>query len=209
MKHLKTIFIISFTFFISSCAFYRVDYDISLYEVRRSSNTEGEQREQKVIEFEEHGKVEYIFKDEMIQIIWRPTSSQFYFSLTNKTDQPIQLIWDKARYINENRTRSPIIHSGLQYKDRYYSQRSTKIVENSTISDFIFPADNVYYVGEKFGGWRELPLFTNLSVISAEELADKAEKNIGKTVQVILPIETKNIINEYIFSFKIHDFKVK
>jgi hypothetical protein len=209
MKHPKMIIILSLALYMSGCAFYHVDYDISLYEVKRSSIINENQDKQRVIKFEEHGKVEYNFKDEIIQTIWRPTSSQFLFSLTNKTDHPITLIWDGVRYIDENGARIRVIHSGVQYIDRYNSQRSTKIDEGSTISDFIFPADNVYYVGEKYGGWRELPLFTNLSVISAQELAEKAEKNIGKSVQVVLPIETQNIINEYIFSFKIHDFQIK
>ncbi|MBN1847065.1 MAG: hypothetical protein JW932_00620 [Deltaproteobacteria bacterium] len=210
MKYLNTTIIISLAFLISYCGVHRVDYDIGLYEVNKSFIKNGNQAEHKTIAFQEHAKIEYNFKDETIQMIWRPTSSRFFFTLTNKTDQPIMLIWDKVRYIDESDTRIPVIHSGIPYHDRYNPQRSMKIAGGSSISDFILPADHVYYVSQKFGGdWREMPLFADLSVISAQELSDKAEKNIGRTIQVFMPIEIEDIHIEYIFLFKIHDFWIK
>ncbi|GAI08971.1 unnamed protein product, partial [marine sediment metagenome] len=36
----------------------------------------------------------------------------------------------------------------------------------------------------------------------AEELKAKAEKYIGKTIQVLLPLQIEDVVNEYIFIFK-------
>ena len=102
-----------------------------------------------------------------------------------------------------------VMHSGVKYIDRNNPQPPTTVVRGATISDLVFPTDNVYWVSGRYGGWREKPLFPSLSPVSPEELLAQAKQYVGKTVQVLLPLQIEDVINEYIFAFKINDVFIK
>jgi hypothetical protein len=209
MKFLKTIMIASLLLLMFGCVSYRALYDISLSEVERPTNAKERYGDQKIISFEEEGKTKFSFEDKMVKVIWIPISTQFLFRLTNKTDHSIKIIWDEAVYVDENGMSKRIMHSGVKYTDRNNPQPPTTIVRGATISDLIFPTDNVYWVSGQYGGWRETPLFPNSSITSAQEITDKAKQYVGKSVQVLLPLKIEDVVNEYIFSFKINDVQIK
>lgn len=205
---IKTIAIVS-TFFFFGCMAYRASYDISLMEVERPTEAKQRYGEQKIVSFQEEGLTKYSFEDEMVKVVWVPTSSQFLFVLTNKTSHSIKIIWDEAAYVDENGMSKRVMHSGVKYIDRSNPQPPTVVTRNSTISDLIFPTDNVYWVSGSYGGWVERPLFPNQSMTSAAELSMQAQGLISKKVQVLLPLQIEDVINEYVFIFKINDVIIK
>ena len=208
MKYLKYFCIFMMLFFMIGCMSYRAIYDITLSEVERPSDAKERYGESRIVKFEEEGKTKYSFEDEMIKIIWIPTSVQFYFTLTNKTSHSIKIEWDEAVYVNESGMSQRVMHSGVKYIDRNNPQPPTTIVRNATISDLILPSDNVYYVSGQYGGWNEKPLFPNVSMTSEQEIMLKAEEYIGKKVQILLPLKIEDVVNEYIFVFSINDVKI-
>lgn len=222
MKNITTILITLLSFLMVSCASYNAIYDITLTEVERPADAKDRYGVQKIESFKEEGKTKYSFEDEVVKVIWIPTSSQFLFTLTNKTKHSIQIIWDEAVYVDENGLSKRVMHTGVNYIDRNNPQPPTTVVRGATISDLIFPTDNISYWSGL--GWVVTPLFPNKRIDpllargvdkslgrvfkSKEEFIAKTKEQIGKSVQVLLPLKIENVVNEYIFSFIVNDVKV-
>ena len=200
---------IFYTLFLSamltSCMSYSGFYNVGLQEVERPENAKERYGESKIVNFQEEGKTKYSYEDDMIKIVWLPLSTQFAFSLQNKTDHSIKIIWDEAVYVNENGSSGRVMHAGVKYIDRNNSQPSTVVVKKANIDDIIVPTNNIYYTSGQYGGWSTNPLFPNRAM-SQEELKNLTKKYIGKTVQILLPLQIEETVNEYIFTFKVEDF---
>jgi hypothetical protein len=197
--------------FIAGCATFQTFqalYDIGLYEVERPTQAKERYGESKITKVQEEGVEKYYFEDDMVKIVWIPTPYQISFVLTNKTDHSIKIVWDEAAYVDENGVSHRVMHEGVKYIDRNNPQPPTVVVRKGTIVDSIFPTDYVYYVSGEYGGWREKPLFPTFGY-TAEGIRDKAEQYVGKTIQVLLPLQIEGVVNEYIFSFKINKVEVK
>lgn len=204
---MNKLLVIIFILFFTGCMMTHVHYDIGLKEVERPSDAKKSFGEQKIVRFEEEGITKYRFEDGTINIVWSPSSSQFGFFLTNKTSHSIKIIWDEAVYVDESGMSKKIMHSGVKYIDRNNPQPPTTVVRGATISDIVFPTDNVYFESGKYGGWRELPLFPD-SGMEKIEIENKAKTYIGKNVQVLLPIKIEDIVNEYVFVFSIDGYNI-
>ena len=194
--------------FLTGCATHRAYYDIGLKEVERPAQARERYGEQKITKVEQEGVDKYFFEDQMVKIVWIPTSSQVSFILNNKTAHSIKVLWDEAAFVDENGVSHRVMHSGVKYIDRNNPQPPSVVVRSGTIKDLIIPTANIYYVRGKYGGWREAPLFPTSSV-KAEELRSKAEKYVGKTIQVLLPLQIEDVVNEYIFTFEVKSVEVK
>lgn len=191
---------------LQSCAVYRGYYDVGLQNVERPENVQERYGESQIAHFDEDGETKYRYEDEILEIIWIPTSSSFSFVLQNKTDHSIKIIWDEAVYVNEDGLSMRVMHSGVKYIDRNNPQPPTTVVRNAKIEDLIMPTENVYYASGKYGGWRTNPLFPR-SAMSQEELNSLTSRYIGKEVQILLPLEIQGHVNEYLFSFRINGFE--
>jgi len=187
-------------------------YDIGLESVEVPKNRKQTFGKQVIVKSEEKGKTKYTFEDDIIKTTWFVTSSNIYFDLKNKTDHLIKIIWDEAVFVDQNGESHSVMHSGTKYIDRNNPKSPTTIVRNGKISDIVFPSDYVYYQSGKYGGWRELDLIKNYYTTNDPEgdtlVQELAKKEINKTIQVLLPIKIENITNEYIFVFKVKNFKV-
>ena len=176
------------------CTYY-TPYLISLKEVERSDVT---------VERYGGNKVEVVdtlgikFEDDLLRIIWIPTKSRFNFTLSNKTQHSMKIIWDEAIYVNEVGISQGVTHLGVKYTDHSISQPPSVVIRDGLINDFVLPSDNIYYSS----GWVEKALFPNISDSKSISLI-KAEKYIGSTVQILLPIEIQGTVNEYIFTFEV------
>jgi len=195
-------FVILISLLLSSC--YYGSYTIKLQQVERPENAKERWGNSKIVNFEEEGETKYSYEDDMIYIVWLPLSTQFSFTMKNKTNHSIKIIWDEAVYVDQNGSSGRVMHSGVKYIDRSNPQPPTIVVKNANISDMIVPVDNIYYSD----GWNTIPLFPN-QANSEEELQSKANKYIGKEVKILLPLKIEDTVNEYIFTFKIEDFTSK
>ena len=189
----------------TSCTAYQGVYNVGLKEVERPQNVKEQYGESKIVNFQEEGKTKYSYEDDMIKIIWLPLSTQFGFTLKNKTDHSIKIIWDEAVYVDQNGSSERVMHSGVKYIDKSNPQPPTVVVKNANIDDMIVPTDNVYYTSGQYGGWRTKPMFPNIAS-TQDELNTLTQKYIGKEVKILLPLKIQETINEYIFTFKVEDF---
>ena len=191
----KLTFMLFLAVILASCGiYYREEdiYKVRLREVEQPENVKEQYSKSKITIFAEENETKNSYEDDFIKIIWLPALTEFSFTLENKSDNSIKIIWDEAVYIDEDNSSLKVIHSGVKYVDGK-AQPLTVIVKKTKINDLVIPVDNIYYDNpSKYtsGGWRELPLFS-------------VQKSAGKTVKILLPIQIQETINEYIFSFKI------
>jgi hypothetical protein len=137
--------------------------------------------------------------------------------LENKTDYSIQIIWDEAAFVDENGISHRIMHSGVKYTDRNNSEPPTVIVRKGRIEDVIIPTDYVYfdegYYSEYYtrqAEWKEKPFFENTQFGGdPKNLEDEMQNNVGKTFQVLLPLKIQDVVNDYIFKFKVDSCQYK
>jgi hypothetical protein len=201
--------------FFVSCAelmvYHRVNYDIALDEVERPAEAKERYGEQKISKMEE-GEYNYLFEDEMIKILWIITEEKIGFLLENKTDHSLRIIWDEATYVDPNGMSHRVIHSGIKYADRDKTMPPSVVVRKGKLLDIIHPSDYVHYVrgyGLSTGGWQEDPLLPNKkSGGTPQELLNESKEFVGKTIQILLPIQIEEVTNDYIFSFKVNDVKL-
>jgi len=226
------IFSMMFCCLIKCSTTYLAVYDIALTEIEKPVQSDERYGDKRIVKIKEEGINKYLFEDENIKIVWIPTSSKFFFILSNKTNHSIKILWDEAVLVDDNGLSQRVFHSGVKYIDRNNSQPPSIVVRKGMIEDSIMPSDNIYYMNGQYGGWRETPLFptylvkvqeltslcmlalTNVPVMSSsqetlEEFQSKTKSYIGKFIQILLPLEINGVINEYIFTFKVNDVEVK
>lgn len=201
----KLIFTLFLATMLTSCMTYQGFYNVGLQEVERPENAKERYGESKIINFEEEGKTKYSYEDELIKIVWLSLSTQFAFTLENKSDNSIKIIWDEAVYVDENGSSGRVMHSGVKYVDRSNPQPPTVVVKKAKVDDMVVPTDNIYYISGQYGGWQTKPLFPNQAT-TQEELNALTQKYVGKTVKILLPLQIQETVNEYIFSFKVENF---
>ena len=173
-------------------------YKVRLREVEQPENVKEQYSKSKITIFAEDYEPKNSYEDDFIKIIWLPDLTEFSFTLENKLDNSIKIIWDEAVYIDEDNSSLKVMHSGVKYEDREKAQPLTVIAKKTKINDLVIPVDNIHYVNpSKYssGFWRELPLFS-------------VQKSAEKTVKILLPIQIQETINEYIFSFKINHTRI-
>jgi len=168
-------------------------YNSTLVKVEKPENSSERYGDIKTVE--EKGVTKYSFEDELISIIIFGGSQQFAFKLTNKSANSIKLIWDEAAFVDYNGSTSKVMHSGIKYSQREAAQPASTIIRGASLDDIACPTSNVRY-----------------SDVLKEWVTDSMYPSgvIGETKQVrlMLPIQIKDVVNEYIFVFDVkYSFK--
>ena len=203
----KIIFFVLAMMLFASCSslLKTTTYDVSLASVESPANSKIKYGETKVVKVEQEGLSKYQYEDDYIKIFWYVSSTQFNFELTNKSGYTIKLPWDDMAYVDEDGKTKRIMHSGVKYTERNNSQPASTLPKNASLSDILLPTDNVFFVSGSYGGWRELPLFPKYG--TNEEA--QASPALGKVVRVIFPVLIQDVVNEYVFEFKVNSVSVQ
>ena len=144
----------------------------------------------KTTEVQDSGMTKYSYIDNVIDIIIFATSQQFSFILKNVSPNSIKIIWDEAAFVDTKGTTSKVMHAGTRYSERNSSQPATTIIQNAKIEDIATPIDRVRY-SDYFSKWVTDPMFPSNTKLK------------GQQIQLMLPIQIKNIVNEYVFIFEL------
>ncbi len=189
------------------CSTYRAHYDIGLMSVERPAQAVEKYGAQDITTFEEKGSDRSFYEDGLVRIVWIPTASEVSFELTNKTEQPLKIIWEEAAFIDDSGESHRVVHSGVDYESVKDPQPSTVINEKGSYADAVFPAGYYHYIG---GTLHKDPLYPNVSVSrKGDKLEEKGQSFIGKTFHVLLPLEIDGVVNKYVFSFTVVDVEVE
>lgn len=172
-------------------------YKTALLKVEKPENASNRYGDTKVIQ--DDGIDKYSYNDSIIDIIIFGTPEQFNFVLKNVSNHSLKIIWNEAAFVGLDGLSSKIMHVGTKFSEREGDQPATTIIKGAKIEDLATPTSNVYYDdGVKIGystigsGWRKRSMLP--------------EKYLGKEVgeiRLMLPIQVKDVINEYTFVFKV------
>lgn len=142
----------------------------------------------------------YSFVDDYISIIIYGDSEQFNFELKNISSTSIKIIWNEAAFVGLDGKSSKIMHVGTKFSQRESDQPATTIIKGAKIDDVATPTANVYYdEGVLIGyshlgsGWKTKSMLPK----------DYKGKDAGE-IRLMLPIQIKDVINEYTFVFKVY-----
>ena len=180
-------------------------YLLSLNEVHRPEDTKIRYGEYKIEKNLVKDSLYYVYEDELINISWDFFPAGFYFTLENKSEHSIKLLWDDAAYVNTAGITKRLIHSAVKFVDKEKPQVPVVIPDHSILKEKIYPADNVEYV-LLFSGYTLViwPIIPN-EAESKKALIKMSKEHIGKTIRVVLPLQVQDVVNEYDFYFLIED----
>lgn len=180
------------------------------------------------------GENEWIYEDGLIRLSFlfpEEGITGINFSMENKTDHSIKIVWDEAAYLDEDNFSHRVMHYGVKYIERDQPQPPSIIIPRSKIEDIIYPADYVKWekVLGKTKEWTQQPLLPGgaatmwgrklssppfpanreEAVKELEKRNDEAKKIKGKKIGILLPLQVGDVINEYIFTFEITDIQIE
>jgi hypothetical protein len=145
--------------------------------------------ETKIVEVE--GVTKYSYIDDFIDILIFGNSTQFSFLLKNISQNTLKLVWNEAVYVDFNGTTSKIMHVGIKYSQKEADQPSSIIIKGASIDDVAIPTYNIRY-SDILKEWVTDSMYPRVPATSPGE------------IRIMLPIQVKDIINEYIFVFKVN-----
>ena len=210
-KILKKIFSIGLVFglvFIQSCGNrMRAIYDYTLENVESPSKTSFKKNKIfSINSFKENEPL--VFEDNFIKIEWTPTESRFYFKLENKTNETIRLIWNKGSFVDTNNSNYRIINRNIDLSFDTIETPPTNILKKTFLNDFVYPFELASYSKNNWYSDDLLKIFftTGDSEEKKQEIKDNINsKFLNKYTKILIPIEIKGEIKEYIFYFKIEN----
>jgi hypothetical protein len=138
------------------------------------------------------------FSNDALELTFLLDRERLAFSLRNKSEQPIQIDWNSASYVDPAGRAHKVMHEGVKYVDRNSPQPPTVVPPGATIDDRVVPSDHVEYVERS--GWLTRALLP---------AGDEASALQGRTLGVLLPIQTAGTTENLYFLFSIDrvDFK--
>ena len=160
-----------------------------LIKVEKPTNPEIRQGTTKIISEKDITKYSYV--DNIIDILIYADEEQFYFILKNISNNSIKIIWDEAVFVDIDGNTSKVLHTGIKYSQKEAEQTATTIIKGAKLEDVAVPINNVYY-NDYFKEWRKKSLYGT---------TDKTKQ--GQIIRLMLPIQVKDVINEYIFEFEL------
>ena len=187
MRNVTLVIIVSFTMLLIGCATTNV-VDLSLTEVERPTDIQERYGNAKIITIK-GDTLKYQFEDDMIKTSWTITLYGITLILENKTNHSIKINWDEGVFISTDGRSHRIIHTGIRYLESASAQPPTIIAKKSYVIETIFPSSYIYYSSSS-QDWIEKPLLSN--------------NDEGKYIQILLPLQIENTINDYIFKFKVN-----
>ena len=156
-----------------------------------------------------HLMKEHLFEDDIMKIVWSPEEKQFAFKLLNKTEETIEILWDKVIFIDSEGEGHRTIHVGVKYNNRNEYQTPTIIPMLTRIRDGITPAENVSFKKGKWGGWKTNRIFKKR--LSTREVKKKQKENPDYSIndfidyykyRIAMTLKIEDVEFNYNFFFK-------
>ena len=130
----------------------------------------------------------YSYVDNVIDIIIFGSKEQFSFILKNISSNSIKVVWNEAVFVGTDGSTSKVMHVGTKYSQREGDQPATTVIKGAKLEDVAVPTCNIRY-SSVLSEW-----VTDSMYPSTADLK-------GKQVKLMLPIQIKETINEYVFVF--------
>lgn len=164
-----------------------------LAEVEKPANSDIRYGETMIVPSED-GISKFTYKDNVIDIMIFADRSNFNFTLQNVSESSIKIVWDEAVFVNFDGSTEKVMHKGIKFSEKNGSQPATTIIKKAKWEDSVTPTHLVYYrEATKYieGGW------TTSSMYPIEKGLTPGQ------IRLMLPIQIKDVINEYVFVFDV------
>ncbi|SHL73221.1 hypothetical protein SAMN04488494_0593 [Xylanibacter ruminicola] len=133
----------------------------------------------------------YSYVDNVIDILIFGGSKQFDFILRNVSDNSIKVVWNEAVFVDYDGTTSKVMHVGTKYSQREADQPASTIIKGAKIEDLAAPNCNVRY-SDILKEWVTDSMYPSKPALEPGQL------------RLMLPIQIKDVVNEYIFVFDVN-----
>ncbi len=133
------------------------------------------------------------FDDDLIRVRFWMDYKRIRFEMTNRSDEPITLAWEKASYIHLDGKRHAVADERSIFSRHQLDPTPTVIKPGETIRDWVAPVRNVENLEE--WTWYVYPLF--------DQQTPRAFENRGKTFGLDLPVIAGGKTRTYGFRFAI------
>ena len=110
--------------------------------------------------------------------------------LKNVSDNSIKVVWNEAVFVGFDGATSKVMHAGTKYSQREADQPATTIIKGAKIEDLAAPNCNIRY-SDVLKEWVTESMYPSAPALSPGQL------------RLMLPIQIKEVINEYIFIFDV------
>ena len=161
----------------------------TLYKIEKPSNSAV--RYGKTTSITEKNITKFGYVDNYIDILIFAIPECFNFVIKNVSDNTIKVIWNEAVFVDIDGSTSKIMHSGIKYSEKEGDQPASTIIKGAKLDDVAVPINKVYY-STVLKEWINTTLYSQ---------ADISKKQV---IKLMLPIQVKDIINEYIFEFTLN-----
>ncbi len=214
--------LVGLSVFTSCATTYLAHYDIALTSAERPADAKERYGEYVIVASSAEDTTRYRYEDELVRISWLPTPYELAFVLENKTAHSIKIVWDEAVFTDQTGVSHRVMHLGTKIADRFSSQPPTVVPRKGMISDLIYPAGYYDMVGYDWRRRDLLPVRRSISkdggkvdgkirthsamVADFESLVMNA---IGKTWEVLLPLQIEDVVNAYLFVFTVKDVQIE
>ena len=141
-----------------------------------------------------------IFEDEDIAIAFSIGDTRIGFVLRNKTDDPVQVLWEQSAYIDGGGHAIRIIHRDVGYEKKDDPLPPSIVPAGLELSTEVLPAEYAFYV-EYEDVWVESRLFPG-----EQELQPMYK---GTIFGLRLTLKIREEIRPYAFRFKIAEVKLR
>lgn len=158
-------------------------YISPLYFVEKPANEKIRYGETKIIVGDSITKYSYI--DNFVDITIACEGIGFVFNIKNTSDNTIKIIWDEASFVHFDGSSFKVIHGGIDASKLDAIQPPSVIIKNASMEDYAIPICNMQKNG------KAKSMFTVL---------DKVNEGF---LRLMLPIQIKDVINEYVFVFRV------
>ena len=142
------------------------------------------------IEVVEDSVMKYSYKDSIMTIVIYGDSNKFNFVLQNMTPYTISFPWERAIFVDMLGFTSKVMHNGVKYSEKESTLPASSIIRGAKLKDVAIPIENINY-SELLDEW-------TLGSMYPQKPTDELYQ-----VQLMLPIQVRDVVNDYIFTFDI------
>lgn len=148
----------------------------------------------------------WIFEDQLVRVLWLVNGETMLFSLRNKSEYSIRVIWDQAAFVDFSGSSHPVMHVGTRYSECTGTKTPSVIVRAASIEDQVIGCNRVR---RGVSDWVVDPLIDTDRFPMPE--ADSSESKLkrthaGKKASILLPLQIEGIVNDYLFTFEFDGF---
>ncbi|WP_028122766.1 hypothetical protein [Epilithonimonas tenax] len=163
-------------------------YVSNLVKIEKPADSKIRYGKTKLVESE--GVKKYSYIDDYIDILIFGTQDDFSFMLKNISQNSIKLIWNESVFVDFDGKSSKVMHEGIKYSQKNEDQPSSIIIKDAILSEVVVPTSNVRY-SDVLKKWVTDSMYPRENGLNPGEL------------KLMLPIQVKDVVNEYLFVFKV------